>query len=107
MQARAWKLKKKMGGGPLFDLGVYCVNAARYLFRTEPLEVKAMIESGSDKRFREVEEMAAVLIRFPKNRLASFVCSFGAADSDEFQMLGTKGSLRLKNANEHALPVEM
>ena len=66
-----------------------------------------MTETGRDTRFREVEEMAGVLLRFPKNRLASFVCSFGAADADEFQVLGTKGSLRLKNSYEYALPVEM
>src|SRR5438874_12009285 len=29
------------GGGPLYDMGVYCINAARYLFRAEPIEVFA------------------------------------------------------------------
>jgi predicted dehydrogenase len=109
MQARAgnYRLKKKMGGGPMFDLGVYCINAARYLFRAEPTRVTAVTATGPDKRFREVEEMAGVVLEFPGNRLASFICSFGAADNAEYQIVGTKGSLRLKNGYEYIMPVEL
>jgi predicted dehydrogenase len=109
MQARSGniRLRKKMGGGPLFDLGVYCINAARYLFRAEPVEVEGLAVSGDDKRFREVEEMAGAILRFPGERLATFICSFGAADSDEYQILGTKGSLCLRNAYEYAMPIEL
>jgi glucose-fructose oxidoreductase len=109
MQARAGniRLQKEMGGGPLFDLGVYCINAARYLFRAEPTEVKAIIDKGTDPRFREVEEMAAAVMRFPGNRLATFVCSFGAADSDEYTVVGTKGTLRLKHGYEYVMPIEL
>jgi predicted dehydrogenase len=31
----------RKGGGPVFDMGIYCINAARYLFRAEPTEVWA------------------------------------------------------------------
>jgi len=109
MQARPGniRLQRELGGGPVFDLGVYCINAARYLFRAEPIEVSAMTVSGNDRRFREVEETAGAVLRFPGDRLATFVCSFGAADSGEYQVVGTKGSLHLKNAYEYALPIEM
>jgi len=30
------------GGGSLYDMGVYCINASRYLFRDEPIEVTAV-----------------------------------------------------------------
>src|SRR5207248_8342563 len=33
------RLKKDLGGGTLFDIGIYCINAVRYLFRDEPVEV--------------------------------------------------------------------
>jgi predicted dehydrogenase len=36
------RLKKALGGGTLYDIGIYCINAARYLFRDEPREVTAM-----------------------------------------------------------------
>jgi len=65
------------GGGPLYDMGVYCINAARYLFRAEPTEVFAMTANNGEKRFRKVEEMTSALLRFPEERVATFTCSFG------------------------------
>jgi glucose-fructose oxidoreductase len=101
------RLQKKMGGGPLYDLGVYCINAARYLFRDEPIEVLAMTATGSDKRFREVEEMAGAVLRFPDEQIATFICSFGAADAGTYEVVGTKGRLRMNNAYEYVMPIEM
>jgi hypothetical protein len=49
------RLRLETGGGPLWDLGVYCINASRYLFRSEPEEVVAAVTHGGDVRFREVE----------------------------------------------------
>jgi len=90
------------GGGPLYDMGVYCINAARYLFRAEPVEVSAMAASKSESRFEQVEEMVSAVLRFPGERVASFTCSFGAADVSRYSLLGTKGSLRADPAYEYA-----
>jgi predicted dehydrogenase len=90
------------GGGPLYDMGVYCINAARYLFRAEPLEVTALAETRPDDRFQRVEEMVSVLMRFPDARLATFTCSFGAADVSRYTVIGTKGILRAEPAYEYA-----
>jgi predicted dehydrogenase len=54
------------GGGPLYDMGVYCINAARYLFRAEPLDVLAVTANNADKRFQNIEEMTSVIMRFPR-----------------------------------------
>lgn len=97
------RLKYEMGGGPLFDIGIYCINAARYLFKDEPVEVSAILLSNpEDKRFTEVEEMAAVTMRFKGARLANFVVSFGAEATGAYDLLGTEGRLRLENAYEYA-----
>ena len=90
------------GGGPLYDMGVYCINAARYLFRAEPLEVCALAESGKDRRFQRVEEMVSAVLRFPGERLATFTCSFGAADVSRYTVMGSKGMLRADPAYEYA-----
>ena len=90
------RLKKHMGGGPLMDMGVYQINAARYLFRDEPLEVIGAGANSGDPRFREVHEMASGILRFPGDRLAVFTCSFGAADSDTYTVVGTKGQLTME-----------
>lgn len=97
------RLKYEMGGGPLYDIGIYCINAARYLFRDEPVEVSAILLSDpEDKRFTEVEEAAAVTLRFKGARLASFVVSFGADATGSYELIGTEGHLRLENAYEYA-----
>ncbi len=95
------------GGGPIFDIGVYCINASRYLFRSEPTEVFAWSASSSDPRFRLAPEATSALLRFPGERLASFTCSFGAADTGWYQILGTKGRLRLDPAYSYTAPLEL
>jgi glucose-fructose oxidoreductase len=99
------RTRKENGGGPAWDLGVYCINAARYLFRDEPIEVLGRTASKSgDPRFSEVEEMASAILTFPGDRQAVFTCSFGAADSSWFSVMGTKGYVHLNQAYDYALP---
>ena len=88
------RLKKNAGGGPLYDIGVYCINAARMFFAAEPLEVQGWTANSGDPRFAEVEESFSALLRFPGDRLATFTCSFGAEDTAEYRLVGTKGYLR-------------
>jgi predicted dehydrogenase len=96
------RLAAARGGGPLFDLGVYCINAARGLFRSEPIEVVAAHAASDDPRFREVPEMTFAVMRFPDECLATFGCSFGAGDTSSYQIVGTKGDVRVEPAYEHA-----
>ncbi|MCM2324239.1 MAG: Gfo/Idh/MocA family oxidoreductase [Oligoflexia bacterium] len=93
----------ELGGGPLYDIGIYCINAARYLFRDEPIEAFATSARRSGKApFREVDEAFSVTLRFPKERLANFVCSFGAASAGSYQLVGTRGDVIVGNAFELA-----
>lgn len=86
------------GGGALYDIGTYCINAARYLFRDEPIEVVAMAARGDDARFSAVEEQVSAILRFPRERLATFTVSFGAAATGRYEIVGTDGVLRLDPA---------
>jgi glucose-fructose oxidoreductase len=95
------------GGGTLYDIGIYCINAARYLFQADPCHVFAFSTSGKDKRFEEVDEMTAATLRFPGKKLASFICSFGAADTAAYEVVGTKGTLRVTQAYEFSEPIKM
>ena len=94
------RLDGELAGGPLYDIGIYCINAARNLFQAEPSEVFAFAASSNDKRFAEVPEMSSALLRFPDDRLASFTCSFGATDRSTFEVIGTKGVLKMDPAYE-------
>ncbi|UPT73654.1 MAG: Gfo/Idh/MocA family oxidoreductase [Elusimicrobiota bacterium] len=98
---------RELGGGPLWDLGIYCINAARYFFRAEPEEASAFSERGRDARFKEVDEMTTAMLRFPGGRLAQFTCSFGAADTAWCEVVGTKGEVCLTNAYEYTEEIEL
>ena len=102
-QVRAGDIRTRaeFGGGALFDMGIYCVNAARYLFQDEPLEVSAFRVHGSDERFKETDEMTSAILRFPGDRIAQFTASQGAADVSEFRIIGTNGDLRLEGAFDY------
>jgi predicted dehydrogenase len=101
------RTKSQYAGGTLYDIGVYCINAARYIFGDEPTEGFCYSASNGDPRFRRVEEMAGAMLRFPKERLASFMTSFGAADTADFEVVGTRGRLRAIQAYEYTLPVSL
>src|SRR3954465_2770998 len=90
------------GGGAIWDLGVYCINAARYLFRDDPVEVFAMrADRRDDPRFAEIHEGMTVLLRFPGDRLAQFTVSFGSAEQDNYRIVGTEGHIELEEAYEY------
>ncbi|HBA85290.1 MAG TPA: gfo/Idh/MocA family oxidoreductase [Verrucomicrobia bacterium] len=96
------RLIREKGGGTLYDMGVYCINAARYLFREEPLEVFAWSIQGSDPRFKEVDEATCAIMKFPNDKLATFVTSFGAASTAAYRIVGAQGQLILDPAYEYA-----
>jgi len=91
-----------LGGGPLHDIGVYCINASRYLFQDEPKEVFAMTANSGDIRFNQCDETVSVIMRFPNERLANFTISFGSFDSSDYEIVGTKGRIRLEHAYDYA-----
>jgi glucose-fructose oxidoreductase len=93
------------GGGTLYDMGIYCINAARYLFQDEPVEVTALSAAKDDDRFDNIDEMTSAVMRFPNERLAAFTSSFGAASVSEYTLLGTEGSLRMEQAYEFSEPI--
>lgn len=97
------RVTRPHGGGPLFDIGIYCINAARYCFAADPIEVFATATRGTDARFRNIDETVAATLRFKGDRLATFTCSFGAADRATFSITGTRGSLTMDPAYEYAM----
>jgi predicted dehydrogenase len=96
------RVKRALGGGVLYDIGVYCINAARALFGEEPCEVRA----GATGVLDEVEETVSATLRFPSGRLASFTCSFGAAKVSAYRLIGSKGDLLVDPAYEYAAPLK-
>ena len=92
------------GGGTFYDIGIYCINAARHLFRAEPLEVFAATAGG---RGNGAEESATATLRFPGDRLATFCVSFGTDKTSGYRIIGTKGSMRVEPGYELARGLEI
>src|SRR5688500_5961098 len=90
------------GGGTLADIGVYCINAARNLFRTEPTAVSAVSVNSGVAGLSEIDETTAATLRFGDHHIASFVTSFNASDVASYRIVGTKGHVRADPAYEYA-----
>ena len=101
------RTKDKYAGGTLYDIGIYCINAARYIFGAEPTEGFCCSASNQDPRFRRIEEMTSAILRFPKQRLANFATSFGASASTDFEVIGTRGRLRAIQAYDYSVPMTL
>lgn len=87
----------EVGGGASYDLGVYCINAARHLFGAEPIEVfaNAIEKAGTD-------DTVTVLLKFPDDRLAHFCVSNSIAGVSSYRIAGDRGDLRLEPAFEYS-----
>jgi predicted dehydrogenase len=100
------RTKRALGGGTLYDIGVYCINAARNLFRAEPTHVSAVSLNSGVARLSEIDETTAATLRFGNDRVATFVTSFNAADVASYRIVGTKGHLHADPGYEYAEPLE-
>ena len=94
-----WRLNKKMaGGGSMMDIGIYALNASRYLTGEEPVELNAMMDTTpNDPRFREVEENILFQLRFPSGVIANCTSSYGAP-FNRFRVVGMNGWAELEPA---------
>lgn len=95
-----WRLKRALsGGGALPDVGIYCLNAARYITGEEPVEVFArMFSTPGDPRFKEVEETMVFELRFPSGVLASCSCGYGNHRLQRYTVVGSRGWAELNPA---------
>ena len=88
IQSENHRLKSSLWGGPLQDLGAYCINAARHIFEAEPTEVWTSCNERTDNPlFNEVAETIAVTMVFPRGRIAQFIVSFGADTCDSYTVV--------------------
>ena len=77
-----WKQKKEMGGGAMYDMGVYPLNAARYSSGMEPVAVTARASTTRPEIYHEVEETMQFDLEFPGEVMARCETSFGRGMND-------------------------
>jgi glucose-fructose oxidoreductase len=97
-----WRLDRLLsGGGSLMDIGIYSLNAMRYLTGEEPVEVSAIESTDrSDPRFRTVEDRITFLLRFPSGIEATCVSSYSSGHN-AYRVVGTKGWIELEPATAY------
>jgi predicted dehydrogenase len=95
-----WRLDKKLaGGGPLMDVGIYSLNACRYLTGEEPTWLSATSSViDHDGRFKDVEENISWSMKFPSGIVASCNTTYGAPMQGFYRVHGSKGVLQVDDA---------
>ncbi|MGI4850263.1 MAG: Gfo/Idh/MocA family protein [Janthinobacterium lividum] len=95
-----WRQKKALaGGGPLPDVGIYCINAARFISGEEPSEVMGtVVNNPNDPRFREVEESVQFILKFPSGLVATATSSYNVHTSKFLRVQGPTGWAELSPA---------
>lgn len=101
--ANTWRMKKaQSGGGSLMDIGIYALQAARYMTGEEPVAVFAKETTNrSDPRFREVEDMIDFQLEFPSGAIGSCMSMY-SANRNQFVLMGEKGRIELEPATAYS-----
>lgn len=103
IQPDQWRLDRSLsGGGSMMDIGIYSLNAARYLTGEEPVEVAAVETTDrSDPRFRTVEDRISFILKFPSGIQANCISSYSSAHNG-YRVIGTQGWIRMEPATPYA-----
>ncbi len=101
-QPGQWRLDHPFsGGGSLMDIGIYSLNAARYLAGEEPIELSAMESTDkSDPRFKNVEDRIDWQMRFPSGAIADCVSSYSSGHN-AYRVTGTRGWVGMEPATPY------
>lgn len=88
-----WRSTRSLGGGgPLMDVGIYSLNATRYLTGEDPIAFTAIATTpDQDGRFQGVEENLAWTMKFPSGAVASCITTYGASMPGYYKVFGSKG----------------
>ena len=95
-----WRhFRDQAGGGSLVDVGLYCLNAARYVTGEEPVEITAQLtQPKDDPRFREIEDICSFTLRFPSGVIATGTSAYSLHKTDTLRVALEAASIGLDPA---------
>jgi predicted dehydrogenase len=99
-QTGEWRLNRALaGGGSLLDLGIYPLNAIRWICAEEPSDFRAMVSTmEKGPRFAQVEQTIEWVMKFPSGILANCGSSYGMDGPAFLQIDGAKGRIHIEPA---------
>ena len=105
---RKWLYNASLAGaGPVFDIGVHCIDTLRFILQDEVVQVSAM--ANSDKRSGDVESVAALTLEFSRKTIGIVPISYRAEYRTPLEIVGDAGVLSANNALnvEHPIQIEL
>ncbi|MDU0354133.1 Gfo/Idh/MocA family oxidoreductase [Paraglaciecola aquimarina] len=95
---KQWRLKKELaGGGPIMDIGIYCIQGARMATGLEPIALRAVEYKTDHQKFSSVEETVMWQMEFPGGLYSNSTCSYNMK-ANELYVSYAKGNARLEPA---------
>ncbi|WP_111641827.1 Gfo/Idh/MocA family protein [Marinimicrobium alkaliphilum] len=94
-----WKLRWDMGGGAMYDMGVYPLNGARYATGEEPIAVTARHEETLPDVFTEGDSTTYFTLEFPSGAVAECMTSM-VKTGNKLEVNCTEGWYRLEPMSE-------
>ena len=94
--SRVWRIDKRLaGGGSMMDIGIYSLNALRYLSGEEPSEVDAHLSNPKgDSRFREVEDTVHFTLRFPSGLIGTGTSGYSwRSGENRYEAIGDRDKI--------------
>jgi predicted dehydrogenase len=94
-----WRLKSDLaGGGALMDVGIYALQACRYLTGEEPIEITAQEVKTDPVKFAEVDETINWSMKFPGGVVTSNTTTYAFNGVNGFTAFTDQGSFGLNPA---------
>jgi predicted dehydrogenase len=94
-----WRLKRALaGGGAMMDVGVYCINGARYATGEDPIWVTAQEHKTDLVKFKEVDETITWQMGFPSGVVANCATTYNANNPEMLRITGDNGYAELAPA---------
>ena len=95
------------GAGPIFDIGVHCIDTLRFVLQDEVVRVSAT--ASSDKRSGSVESAAALSLEFSRGAIGTVLVSYRAEYRTPLELVGDAGTLWANDALnvEHPIEIEL
>ena len=99
-QVAQWRCSHGLaGGGALPHIGLYCLNATRYLTGEEPLDVFARSYSPpGDPRWSEIEESVSFMLRYPSGVIANCLTQYDAFNDKSMTLHFERGTVEMPDA---------
>lgn len=96
---KQWRLRRDLaGGGALMDVGVYALQACRYLAGEEPVEITAMETKTDPVKFAEVDETIQWSMKFASGITANCLTTYAFSGKNEFTAFAENGRFGLNSA---------